>query len=128
MTGLSRQQDMVTGLADASDGAGLDPFKILADSGEEKPVSQLAELDLEHLRDIVAQFGMDPRRPAMKWKEPRRVREHIVATTPGSASFGSARAPDEGLTLKIAGWLAACRVAGPRMSRGHQVTEGITQS
>jgi hypothetical protein len=65
---------MVTGLADASDGARLDPFKILADSGEEMLVSQLAELNLEHLRDVVAQFGMDPGRLVMKWKEPTCVR------------------------------------------------------
>jgi hypothetical protein len=83
VTGLSRQQDMVTGLADASDGARLDPFKILANSGEEMLVPQLAELGLEHLRGIVAQFGMDPRRLVMKWKESPRVQEHIVATTPG---------------------------------------------
>lgn len=32
----------------------LDPFKVLADSDEEALALQLAELDLEHLRDIVA--------------------------------------------------------------------------
>ena len=44
-------------------------------------MAQLAELNLEELRDIVAQFGMDPRRLVMKWKDARRVREHIEATT-----------------------------------------------
>jgi len=66
------------------------PFKILADNGEEMLVSQLTELDIEHLRDIVSQFGMDPRRLVMKWKEPQRVREHIVATTVQRSRKGDA--------------------------------------
>jgi hypothetical protein len=70
--------------------ASLDPFKVLADSDEEALALQLAELDLEHLRDIVAQFGMDPRRLAMKWKEPQRVREHIVETTVHRSRKGDA--------------------------------------
>lgn len=70
--------------------AKLDPFKVLAESGEETLVSQLAELDLEFLRDIVAQFGMDPCRLVMKWKEPQRVRDHIVATTVQRSRKGDA--------------------------------------
>jgi hypothetical protein len=70
--------------------AKLDPFKILADSGEQALMTQLAELDLEELRDIVAQFGMDPRRLAMKWKEARRVREHVVTTTAQRSRKGDA--------------------------------------
>ena len=44
-------------------------------------MAELAYLDLEELRNIVAQFGMDPRRLVMKWKDAQRVREHVVATT-----------------------------------------------
>jgi hypothetical protein len=61
--------------------AKLDPFKILADGGEQVLIEQLADLSLEELRDIVAQFGMDPRRLVTKWKDVQRVRDHIVATT-----------------------------------------------
>jgi len=61
--------------------AKLDPFKILADGGEQVLIEQLADLSLEELRDIVAQFGMDPRRLVTKWKDAQRVRDHIVATT-----------------------------------------------
>jgi hypothetical protein len=70
--------------------AKLDPFKILADSGEQALMAQLAELNLEELRDVVAQFGMDPRRLAMKWKETQRVREHVVATTAQRSRKGDA--------------------------------------
>lgn len=70
--------------------ATLDPFKILADSGEHILATRLAGLDLEELRDIVAQFGMDPRRLVMKWKDAQRVREHIVATTAQRSRKGDA--------------------------------------
>lgn len=70
--------------------AKLDPFKILADGGEQALMAELAELDLEELRDIVAQFGMDPRRLVMKWKEAQRVREHVVATTAQRSRKGDA--------------------------------------
>lgn len=70
--------------------AKLDPLKILADSGEHGLTARLAALDLEELRDIVAQFGMDPRRLVMKWKDAQRVREHIVATTVQRSRKGDA--------------------------------------
>ena len=70
--------------------AKLDPFKILADSGEQVLMAQLAELNLEELRNIVAQFGMDPRRLVMKWKDVQRVREHIAATTAQRSRKGDA--------------------------------------
>jgi hypothetical protein len=70
--------------------AKIDPFKILTDSGEQALMAQLAELDLEELRDIVAQFGMDPRRLVMKWRDAHRVREHIVATTAQRSRKGDA--------------------------------------
>lgn len=70
--------------------AKLDPFKIITDSGEQALMADLAELDLEELRDIVAQFGMDPRRLVMKWKDAQRVRGHIVATTAQRSRKGDA--------------------------------------
>jgi hypothetical protein len=70
--------------------AQLDPFKILADTGESGLRTRLESLDLEELRDIVAQFGMDPRRLVMKWKDLIRVREHIVVTTAQRSRKGDA--------------------------------------
>lgn len=61
--------------------AKLDPFKIFVEGGEHELMVKLTNLDTEELRDVVAQFGMDPRRLVMKWKDAQRVREHIVATT-----------------------------------------------
>lgn len=70
--------------------AKLDPFKILADGGEHALMAQLVDLDLEELRDIVAQFGMDPRRLVMKWRDLQRIREHVVATTVQRSRKGDA--------------------------------------
>jgi hypothetical protein len=70
--------------------AKLDPFKILAESGEHALTVRLAELDQEELRDIVAQYGMDPRRLVMKWKDSERLREHIVTTTVQRSRTGDA--------------------------------------
>ena len=35
-------------------------------------------LTLDQLRDIVAQYGMDPSKLVMKWKDPERVMDQIV--------------------------------------------------
>jgi hypothetical protein len=68
----------------------LDPFKVLTESGEDALMAQLKNLNLEELRDIVAQFGMDPRRLVMKWKDVQRVRDHVVATTAQRSRKGDA--------------------------------------
>jgi hypothetical protein len=70
--------------------ARLDPFAVLAESSESQLMACLADLSLEELRDVVAQFGMDPRRLVMKWRDPQRVREHIVATTAQRSRKGDA--------------------------------------
>jgi hypothetical protein len=70
--------------------ARLDPFKVLADGSESDLMGRLADLSLEELRDVVAQFGMDPRRLVMKWRDAQRVREHIVATTAQRSRKGDA--------------------------------------
>jgi hypothetical protein len=70
--------------------AKLDPFKILAEGGEHALIARLAELDQEELRDIVAQYGMDPRRLVMKWRDSERIREHIMVTTVQRSRKGDA--------------------------------------
>src|SRR5687768_9535981 len=57
----------------------LDPFEIHRKDPAALP-SRLSDLDLEQLRDVVAHYGMDPRRLVMKWKNADRVISHIVET------------------------------------------------
>ena len=49
----------------------LDPVE-LAKQGEGELRTQLTALNLEQLRDIVAQYGMDPGKLVMKWKDTQR--------------------------------------------------------
>lgn len=72
----------------------LDPFAVYADVGEVGLRERLAALDLEQLRDIVAEHGMDHDRLAMKWKDPERVIGRIVERVAARSAKGSAfRAP-----------------------------------
>lgn len=68
----------------------IDPFAIYADGGEEGLRHRLGELDLEELRDIVAEHGMDNDRLAMRWKNPARVVDRIMERVVARATKGSA--------------------------------------
>jgi hypothetical protein len=68
----------------------LDPFAIYSADGEGGLRAKLADLDLEQLRDIVAEHGMDHDKLAMKWKTPSRVIDRIVEKVASRSSKGSA--------------------------------------
>ncbi|MBY3258700.1 hypothetical protein HFO09_29775 [Rhizobium laguerreae] len=57
----------------------VDPLSAIQ-SGEETLRAQLEPLDLEQLRDVMAEYRMDPSKLAMKWKDRERVILHIIAT------------------------------------------------
>lgn len=67
----------------------LDPVE-LAKRGEGGLRTQLTALNLEELRDIVAQYGMDPGKLVMKWKDPQRVVDRIVELALARATKGDA--------------------------------------
>ena len=67
----------------------LDPVA-LYDQGEGLLREQLGILDLEKLRDIVAEYGMDPGKLVMKWKTEQRIIDHIVETAASRAKKGQA--------------------------------------
>lgn len=68
----------------------FDPFEVYADSQEAGLRERLSSLDLEQLRDVVAQHGMDNDRLAMKWKDPLRVIDRIVDRVSSRTAKGSA--------------------------------------
>ncbi|MFF9020670.1 hypothetical protein [Streptomyces eurythermus] len=75
----------------------LDPFAVFTEVGPEGLRKRLGTLDLEQLRDIIAEHGMDYDRLAMKWKDPQRVMERIVERVEARSAKGSAfRAPTRG--------------------------------
>jgi hypothetical protein len=55
----------------------LDPIDA-ARQGEEVLRQRLAGLSVEQLKDIVADYGMDPGKLVMKWKTPARIIDRIV--------------------------------------------------
>ncbi|WP_154604913.1 hypothetical protein [Arthrobacter sp. AQ5-05] len=68
----------------------IDPYAVYNDGGPEGLQQELQKLDIEGLRDIVAEHGMDPDRLAMKWKDPSRVIDRIVTRVAARAAKGSA--------------------------------------
>lgn len=68
----------------------IDPFAIYNDIGEEGLRLRLSNLDLEQLRDLIAEHGMDHDRLAMKWKDPKRVIDRIVEKVAARSAKGSA--------------------------------------
>ncbi|MFF0572820.1 hypothetical protein [Streptosporangium saharense] len=68
----------------------LDPFAIYADSGEQGLREELTKLNLEQLRDIIAEHQMDHDRLAMKWKDTARVIDRITERVAVRAAKGSA--------------------------------------
>lgn len=52
--------------------------------------SRLEELDLEQLRDVLSDYGMDPGRLVAKWKKKERVIEHIAQMATQRARKGDA--------------------------------------
>ncbi len=67
----------------------LDPVE-LARQGEDVLRAQLSTLNLEQLRDIVAQYGMDPGKLVMKWKDTSRVMNRIAELALARATKGDA--------------------------------------
>jgi hypothetical protein len=67
----------------------IDPVE-LARRGEDVLRAQLTPLDIEKLRDIVAQYGMDPDKLVMKWKSSTRVIDRIVEIARMRATKGDA--------------------------------------
>lgn len=73
----------------------LDPFDLYR-KGEATLEDSLNTLDMEQLRDIVAEHGMDPMRLAMKWKSKERVVELIVSVVRERSARGDAFRDDQG--------------------------------
>lgn len=65
-----------------------DPYVIYTESGEQGLRERLHTLNLEQLRNIVAEHSMDNDRLAMKWRNPERVIERIIERVVDRAAKG----------------------------------------
>ncbi len=71
----------------------LDPFELFT-AGEPRLREALAGLNLEQLKDVVAEYGMDRSRLALKWKSADRLIALIVDTVNTRARKGTAFLPE----------------------------------
>lgn len=67
----------------------LDPVQ-LARRGEAELREELAKLNIEQLRDIVAEYGMDTGKLVLKWRDPKRIIERVIEVARGRAQKGNA--------------------------------------
>jgi hypothetical protein len=65
----------------------LDPIELMRE-GETVLRAKLSALTLEQLKDIVADYGMDPGKLVLKWKTPDRIIERIVEVSLGRVKKG----------------------------------------
>lgn len=72
----------------------LDPLG-LARQGEDVLRKELSVLDIEQLRDVVAQYGMDPGKLVMKWKDTARISDRIVELSIARSTKGDAFRADK---------------------------------
>lgn len=67
----------------------IDPFAVYSE-GESALRGSLGRLDIEQLKDIIAEHGMDQSKLAMKWKSTDRLIDFIVTTVSARARKGRA--------------------------------------
>jgi hypothetical protein len=75
--------------------AAFDPVHIVR-SGEAILRQELSKLNIEQLKDLVSEYGMDPGRLVVKWTDPTRFIDKIVELSLSRAHKGDAfRRPTE---------------------------------
>lgn len=72
----------------------LDPLG-LARQGEDVLRKELSSLDIEQLKDVVAQYGMDPGKLVMKWKDTARIIDRIAELSLARSTKGDAFRADK---------------------------------
>ena len=67
----------------------FDPVSIARESSDVLR-ARLSELDIEQLKDIVAEYGMDTAKLVMKWKSTERIIDRIVEVSVNRSKKGEA--------------------------------------
>ncbi|MEE2031356.1 hypothetical protein [Rhodococcus chondri] len=66
----------------------FDPFAVFREGGEAGLRDKLAPLDVDALKDIIAEHAMDYDRLAMRWRTPSKLRDRIVERVKALATKG----------------------------------------
>ena len=75
--------------ANRRDPAVVDPIALITE-GEDRLIERLKGLTDKELKDIIADYAMDPSKLAMKWKDRERLINHIIDASRRRASKGDA--------------------------------------
>ena len=67
----------------------LDPVQVVQE-GEQALRDQLSSLTVEQLKDVVADYGMDPSKRAMRWRRPDRITNYIIEVSLARSRKGDA--------------------------------------
>lgn len=70
--------------------APFDPFVLYRDGGEAGLRDELGTLDVEALKDIIAEHAMDYDKLAMRWRTPSKLRDRIVERVKALTTKGDA--------------------------------------
>lgn len=68
----------------------FDPFAVYRTDGEDALRARLAPLELEQLKDIVAEHNMDYDRLAMRWRTASKLHDRIVERVKAASAKGDA--------------------------------------
>lgn len=68
----------------------LDPFEIALGQGMEALEGVLLSLNIDQLKDIIAQYGMNQDKLAMKWRKKEKCMERILEKTRDRTTKGDA--------------------------------------
>ncbi|MFD6893443.1 hypothetical protein ACFWB0_02685 [Rhodococcus sp. NPDC060086] len=68
----------------------FDPFDAFRDGGEAGLRDRLAPLDVDRLKDIIAEHAMDYDKLAMRWRTPSKLQERIVDRVKALSTKGDA--------------------------------------
>lgn len=68
----------------------FNPETILEQYGEEKLVDSLNQLEVDQLKDIVSEFGMDPGKRVMRFRKKEKFVDHIVGVANNRLQKGTA--------------------------------------
>lgn len=67
----------------------INPLEVVI-HGNDVLENKLEQLDIEQLKDIISQYGMDPSKLALKWKKKERLIKHIIDVTSTRVNKGNA--------------------------------------
>lgn len=67
----------------------INPLEVII-NGENLLANKLEQLDIDQLKDIISEYGMDPSKLALKWKNKERLIKHIIEVASTRVNKGNA--------------------------------------